>query len=285
VLINAKISHEIDASVLGGHIFSVASHDEPSVKALAMAHGIPIYQSGPSKFVGNVSNIHIPEAQAPVEEFVEPVQPAEIYMKKMLKVGNQMGSNKGGVYAASNLSGEQKYYVKAPPSLDHVQNELLAAKLYQLAGAKTMTYVPVKGGEHVATLLQPLDKNNVNQLDDTQRTAAQSDFAIHAWLANWDAAGTGGDNQVVVKGEHWPTTVDVGGSLKYRAQGEPKGVAFGDQVSEINTLRDPSSNPDAAKLFGDMTNEQIVASIERVTKIPNNKIYETVYDAGAPASL
>lgn len=201
-------------------------------------------------------------------------EPGYIDMQDLTKVGGKMGSNEGGTYKST--FGDQ-YYIKQPATKDHVVNELLAAKLYQLAGAKTMTYVPVKGGEHVATELKELSLNNVSKLSDTQRKAAQDDFAVHAWLANWDAVGTGGDNQVVKKGDVLPTTVDVGGSLKYRAQGDPKGAAFGDKVTETDTLRDPSLAPDAAKLFGPMTNEEIAASIKRVTDISNADIKDVVY--------
>ncbi len=210
-------------------------------------------------------------------------EPATIDMDLMSKVGSKMGSNEGGTYESP--VDDSKYYVKKPATKDHVTNELLAAKLYQLAGANTMTYVPVKGGEHVATVLEPLTKNNVSQFSLIQRVKAQDDFAVHAWLANWDAVGTGGDNQVVVQGSNRTATVDVGGSLKYRAQGTPKGADFGDVVNETNTLRDPSKAPDAAKLFGDMSNDQIKASIARVTSIPDHKIVETVTSNGGDMEL
>jgi hypothetical protein len=161
---------------------------------------------------------------------------------------------------------------------------LIAAKLYQLAGVHTLTYVPVEGGQHVATVLQTLGKNNVSQLGTFERQTAQKDFAVHAWLANWDAVGTGGDNVGVTMGGH-VTTLDTGGSLKYRAQGEPKGAAFGDKVTEIDTLRDPSKSPDAAALYGEMTNAQIKESMARVISIPDEKITETVIKNGGTYDL
>lgn len=207
---------------------------------------------------------------------------AGINMDLMTKTGEAMGSNEGGVYTGPF---GDKYYIKQGESLDHVKNELLAADLYKLAGASTMHYVPVKGDAHVATALEELSKDNIKQFDADQIKAVQKDFAIHAWLANWDAVGTGGDNQVVPVGATHPVTVDVGGSLKYRAQGEPKGSAFGDKVTELFTLRDPSTAPDAAKVFGPMTNEEIKDSIARVTSLSDEKITDAVLKGGGTIEM
>ncbi len=198
-----------------------------------------------------------------------------IEMGYMTKVSGKKGSNEGGVYETGD--GLHQYYIKTPKTMDHVQNELTAAKLYQLAGVNTMKYVPVMGGAHVATELVPLDKSNVKFFNAAEREKAQSDFAIHAWLANHDAVGTGGDNQVTVNGI--VSTVDTGGSLKYRAQGEPKGALFGDKVNETVTMRglDPNVHaPDAAALYGPMTDSQIKQSIARVTSIPDSEIHAVV---------
>lgn len=202
--------------------------------------------------------------------------PKQLDVSTLTKIGDKKGSNDGGTYQSP--SGDQ-YYIKQPASKDHVQNELLAAKLYKLAGANTLEYVPVSGDEHVATKLEALDKNNVSQLTPNERMIAQQDLAVHAWLANWDAVGTGGDNIGVrtnADGSKSIVTLDTGGSLKYRAKGGEKGAAFGGVVNEINTLRDPSKNPDAAKLYGDMTNDQIKSSIKRVTDVPDHVIMNVV---------
>ncbi len=206
---------------------------------------------------------------------------SQLVMSDLTKVSGKKGSNEGGVYEY-NLG--KQYYVKQPATPDHVQNELLTARLYQLAGVKTLNYVPVQGGAHVATEMEQLAKTNVSQLDPAERMIAQKYFAVHAWLANWDAAGTGGDN-VGVRKNGQVVTLDTGGGLKYRAQGEPKGIAFGNEVSEINTLRDASKNPDAAKLFGDMTNDQMIESMNRVTSIPTYLIKDTILKNGGDQAM
>lgn len=189
------------------------------------------------------------------------------------KVGSQMGSNEGGVF--EDKSGE-RFYVKRPASKAHVANERAAARLYQLAGVNTLTYRDVEGGNHVATKLEKLDKNRISQLSPEERKEAAKDFIVHAWLSNWDAAGTGGDNQGVLNGK--VTTLDVGGSLRYRAQGGPKGSAFGPKVSEIDTMRNPKMSPDAAKLFGDMSDADLKASASRVTNLSDSDIRSAAQD-------
>lgn len=197
---------------------------------------------------------------------------AKLNISKLKKSGGKLGSNEGGVYT-DDAGG--KFYVKKPSSKAHVANEMAASRLYQLAGVNTLNYRDA-GPDHVATEWQQLDKNNINKFSAEEKKAAAADFAVHAWLSNWDAAGLGGDNQGIMGGK--PTTLDVGGSLRYRAQGGPKGAAFGHKVTELDTLRDKGMNPDAAGLFGSMTDAEIKTSIERVTSIPDDKIRAAVGD-------
>ncbi len=194
-------------------------------------------------------------------------------MASIKKTGGKLGSNEGGTYEGA---GGAKYYIKKAPSRAHADNEKTAARLYQLAGAKTLSYREVEGGQHVATEWKQLEKKNIKDFTPAERKEAARDFAIHAWLSNWDAAGLGGDNQGVLEGK--TTTLDVGGSLRFRAQGSPKGDKFGDKVIEFDSLRDKGMNPDAAKLFAPMTEDELTQSVKRVTKIPDAKIRETVGD-------
>lgn len=201
--------------------------------------------------------------------------------KNLEKTGPKMGTNDGGTFK-DKASGKE-FYIKKPQSPAHVTNELLGAKLYQMAGGNTLNYQPVEGGGHVATELVKLDKKNIKDFTPAEKKAAQKDFAVQAWIGNWDAAGTGGDNKGILNGK--PTALDFGGALEYRAQGEPKGDAFGPEVPELETMLDPSKSPDNAKLYGDMSLADARKSAISVTSLTNDQIITAVKEAGGTATL
>ncbi|MBZ8141088.1 hypothetical protein CLD22_14390 [Rubrivivax gelatinosus] len=196
------------------------------------------------------------------------------------RIGGRLGSNPAGVYrdAAGRC-----YYVKELESPAHARNEWLAAQLYRLAGAPTLRYRRTRPPDQIATELVTLQKKHVSQLDAAERRQAQQWLGVHAWTANWDAAGFGGDNQGVLDGT--VLTLDVGGALEFRAQGCPKGRAFGTHVGELDRLRGDADNPYAGRLFGDMDAAAVRAAVERVTGLADEHIRATVLAHGGSAAL
>lgn len=198
----------------------------------------------------------------------------------MERVGGQLGTNPAGIYRDSD---GQRYYVKILETPMHARNEFLAAKLYQLAGAPVLNYLHSIDPCQIVTCWVELDKKNISQFSESERRQAQRWFAVHAWTANWDAAGFDGDNQGVANGQ--VLTLDVGGALEFRAYGDPKGKAFGTSVEELNVLRNDPNNPHAIKLFSDMTPEQLHDSIQSVIKIPDEKINDVIIENGGSKKL
>lgn len=80
-------------------------------------------------------------------------------------------------------------------------------------------------------------------------------------------------------------TLDVGGALEFRAQGEPKGKAFGTRVGEIERLRTDPGNPHAVRLFGDMTADELGRAIRVVTQLPEALIRQVIASEGGPPAL
>jgi hypothetical protein len=173
--------------------------------------------------------------------------------------------------------------VKTLESVAHARNEMLAAKLYQLAGAPTLSYVPTQSPDQIATEWVALDKRCVAHLSASERKQAQQWLGVHAWTANWDAAGFDGDNQGVVNGQ--VVTLDVGGALAFRAHGDPKGKAFGTRVDELDVLRSEEANPHAARLFADMGRDEISQAIMKVVQIPDEQIRKIILDHSGSQAL
>ncbi len=200
--------------------------------------------------------------------------------RTMQRVGAQIGSNPAGVFQDNN---GQRYYVKTLESQAHARNELIAARLYQLAAAPVLNYVTTTDCCQIATQWVELDKKFIAHFTESECKQAQQWFGVHAWTANWDAAGFSGDNQGIANGK--VLTLDVGGALAFRAQGDPKGKAFGTRVDELNVMRNDKTNPHGIKLFSDMSEEDIRQAIEVVVDIPDTKIQQLIRDNGGSNKL
>lgn len=225
--------------------------------------------------------------QAPVTNGAKPLA-----LTELTPVGGQAGSNLGGKFKDKD---GQEWYIKSPQTNDHVFNEVLASKLYALAGVNGPEVHAIDmntqiGGQSPKADFGVASKyvNGLQQDPSALKPGGKAhdkvvaDFAVHAWLGNWDAIGTGYDNMLLDKDGN-PRLVDVGGSLLFRAQGTPKGDAFGDKVAELDNLKNPAVNEYSAAVFGKMTKEQMVASMERVANIMPNKITEMVNESGLPS--
>jgi hypothetical protein len=205
---------------------------------------------------------------------------AAIDTSTLQRIGGQLGSNTAGIF--QDNSG-RRYYVKTLESAAHAHNEMIAARLYQLAGAPTLCYVPTQAPNQIATVWVTLDKSCIAHFSASERQQAQQWLGVHAWTANWDAAGFDGDNQGIVNGQ--VLTLDVGGALAFRAHGDPKGQAFGTRVNELDALRNGEDNPHAARLFADMGQGDIHRAIMKVVQIPDIQIRQCILDNGGSPSL
>lgn len=202
------------------------------------------------------------------------------------RVGGQLGSNPAALF--EDGSG-QKWYVKAQRSPEHAANEALASALYRKMYVTTPEVHIGSGapglGDGPQTASEWMDVDRPDFADKYFKRDTHGDFGVHAWLANWDVAGMGMDNIAAEKGNTFPVTLDVGGSLLFRAQGGPKGDLFGDHVMEFDTLRDPRYAPTASRLFGDMTGEELAESAERTEKLTPAQIRKLVADYHMPPTL
>tara|TARA_R110001592_G_scaffold7397_1_gene41496 strand:- start:77 stop:733 length:657 start_codon:yes stop_codon:yes gene_type:complete len=151
---------------------------------------------------------------------------------------------------------------------DHIRNEYDMNRLLNLLGVG----VPDArlGQDQMTTEFQ--EGRHYNPEED--RAHATRDFVPHSLIANWDMLGMHNDNAIVLP-DGSISYVDVGGGGKYRAQGAPKGSAFGSTVGELDTLRE--KNPYE---LGHITEQDIGRSYDTYggQEAMSNAISRTVND-------
>lgn len=196
----------------------------------------------------------------------------------MVQIGPQKGSNPGGLFR-DERTGEQ-WYVKFASDQEMARNEALAARLYKLAGIEAPEYklTTIDGRQGLASRWMAGLSSDIDAITSGKVAGVADGFAVDAWLANWDVVGLGYDNLLIRDGK--AVRVDTGGALRFRAQGGLKGAAFGNVVTEIDTLRDSYINHSAASVFGKLTDKQIEDSVARVLKVSDAEIRSAVEAIG-----
>lgn len=238
----------------------------------------PIYQYAEALKVAAGKAPKAKAAPAPAPAPAAPAaKPAPAYpsMDDWQQTGPQGGSNPGGKFKAPDGT---EYYCKFPENEDIAKSEVLAAKLYAAAGLAGQDAQLVTKGGKVGIASKWVDvKKGKTTAALAKAPDAQGGFAVDAWLGNWDVVGLGYDNlQIGADGK--AVRVDAGGSLEYRAQGSKK--PFGNHVDEIDTLRDSVKNPQAAAIFGKMTQADIAASVAKVAAVSDSDIWNLVQKFG-----
>jgi hypothetical protein len=132
-----------------------------------------------------------------------------------------------------------RFVGKRGDSQGHINNEYDMNRYLNELGVP-VPQAQMQDGLMLTQMEEGQQMGRANQQDMRQLTR---DFVPHATIANWDMLGLGRDN-VIRRPDGTLSYVDVGGAGAYRAQGAPKGGAFGSTVGELDTLRD--KNPELA---------------------------------------
>lgn len=217
-------------------------------------------------------------AKAPDPKPAESVPPETgINVDALTQIGPQRGSNPGGLFQDTETG--VKWYIKTPVSEDNARNEVLAAKLYQAAGLEVpeLQLITWQGRASIASkIVDGLESVTPERLAKAKGTG--EGFVVDAWLANWDVVGLSFDN-LLLRGSQ-AVRVDTGGALRYRAQGSQKGAAWGSSVDEIDSLRNPGTNRQAASVFGNLSREDLVDGARRVLAVSETEIRDLVEKYG-----
>lgn len=228
----------------------------------------------PKDEVGDLVNHAYDKNVAALAGFEEYDPPENIDEWK--QVGKQAGSNPGGEYEDGDGA---RWYCKFPENENIAKNEALACKLYEAAGIAVpeVKLVEQDGGLGVASRMIDGVKKDQAKVTSGKLPGVFSGFAADAWLANWDVAGTGYDNLLVKDGK--AVRIDAGGSLLFRAQGSPKGSAFGDSVGEVKSFLDPK-NHWSYSVFKGIPQKAIVDGVKRIAAISDDQITSLVKEFG-----
>ena len=236
--------------------------------------GSMVVESHPTILLEEVVDTAAPTPQAPTPAVTKP--PDALDVTDWRKIGGQQGSNPGGLYDAPD---GQKYYVKWPLTEAHARNEHLAAVLYRELGIAVPDVILVTDASGRIGVASKI----IDGLQNVGEGIALADgvaegFVVDAWLANWDVVGLDYDNLLLKAGKAY--RIDTGGALVYRAQGEPKGAAFGTDVTELEVLRDADRNYQAASVFGDLDESLVRQGAVRVLTMTDDRIKRLVDQYG-----
>lgn len=170
------------------------------------------------------------------------------------KVIKSLGGSTGAMLVQDSYGNQ--YVKKTGKDKAHIDAEYQALLLYKMMGIdvpNVKEYDKEKGVLYTEYLQNtvPLKEivDEAYKLGSAKELISQ-DFAIDALLGNWDVVGMEYDNILYGYNDDIHVgyfRVDVGGSLNKRAQGEDK--VFGPQVPELDTLLDPSINPQTSFIF------------------------------------
>jgi hypothetical protein len=160
---------------------------------------------------------------------------------------------------------------KGTGGFEQVKIESVANDIYEALGIpvpKHFLDIPNR-----ALILEYIDGKSLADATEQEQEKVidelQEGFIVDALLANWDVIGLLEDNILIPSDGSPAVRIDNGGSLTIRAQGGNK--PFGPIVAEIDTMRDPSISPQAANIFGDLTNSDIDNQIKTIIK-PNRDL-------------
>ena len=190
-----------------------------------------------------------------------------------LKAVGHMTGGSGGVTILEDPLGV-KYTLKCATNDTQLKEEILADALYRAMGVlvpgfAVYTKVPLQINAYQTSSLVRLSRfieSNPQVSDQAKAQALAQNFVADAFMGNWDIVVDNFKNVVMDKGgKLW--RIDNGGSLRYRALGEHKRSVPGWEagtVNDLDYLRDPAKNSAGARVYGQLTQEQLQTQAQRV---------------------
>lgn len=200
--------------------------------------------------------------------------------QELERVGYKTGGHlPGGVYKHKTTG--EKFLLKIPNNQENAENEIFAAKLYQLLDVKTANLKLIEFNSKTAIISEWIE-NYVDLGDNLVPTNANGlfeNFAIDAWLSHRDVVGTENNNIGFIGNE--AIRIDLGGSLFYRGMGALNGKLFAPHVLEVCSMLDFTENYNSAPVFKYTTVKHFIDGVTKI-KLLGDKEIETLVIEHAP---
>lgn len=196
--------------------------------------------------------------------------------------GDTLGTNPGG-FARDPKTGLE-YYLKHPVSDDAAKNEMLAAKIYQLAGAPVADVSLARatnGKLAIASKVVPGKQLSKYHGKYGDLEGLHDNVVLDAWLKNWDSVGIGPENPLgnVMWKDGKAVRIDTGGALRYRGRGELKKNPYGgDVIQDLERMLEPTSK--SGQIFHGISVGDLERGAERVAKVSDKDLAELVSKFG-----
>jgi len=209
----------------------------------------------------------------------------EFYLREeyILEPNTQYGSNVGGVY--HNMLTNTKEYVKFPKTHEQAKVEVATSELYKHMGITTANpYIKtVQGKQAVTSDWNPnlvkfrSAKDIVDSATDPKR-AHQLALMHHAAIitGNRDIIGLAYDNVYQHKDTGDLVSLDQGGSMHFRAQGDPK--PFEKDIADVHSFQNPTYS--AGEVFSKIAQSHLKDAAHDLNKLTDDKIDATLKPHG-----
>lgn len=251
---------------------------------------LPVFDYGDPELNKEFSPSIVPAGTAAKVDLKAKLGDDYLDIHDLKQIGDKPGGSVPG-YLAETPDG-QKWVVKMVGNEEIARNEVLAAKLYQVLGIEVPDLRLIGGFDDpntvwVASKFVDGFFSTPSLLKSADRLPGLYDnFVADAWLSNWDVVGAAFDNIGMITGTGRVFRIDVGGALRFRAQGGVKSEAqFPNTVVDIDNMRNPNISPQVSQVFKDITDAELRAGAAKVAALSDDAIWEVIKRYGPTRDL
>ncbi len=200
----------------------------------------------------------IADLQASTNEITEVLSAPEFDLEP---TGKSPGGTQGAEWYLDKKSGDRfivKDYAKAgPKAADRCATEFIANRIFRMMRIPAQESY-LHDGKIISREIKGMtgfQKGKNTPKGFCQHEDIKNGFVVDAWLANWDVFGLDFDN-VFKTQDGRMVRLDAGGTLFFRAMGQPRPSFANEAVTEIDTMRNPATAHEAGLVYQGFVTDQ-----------------------------